>query len=156
MELRCKSWVKKRNIMSKFLEDLKKAADKGEFNSEAAKKIIEVNEAADNKAKNMDTEQLEGSLKKRMEDTPVEPVSEDKMTELNSEYEKKMSEIKEVDAANNQLAMLIEIEDMVKLTLADMMGHIESLEENLKDKLDASPYQELKSKIEEIKSKYKF
>jgi hypothetical protein len=142
--------------MSKFLEDLKNAADGGEFNSEAAKKIIEVHEAAENKAKNMDTEELESSLKKRMEDTPVEPVSEDEVSELNSEYEKRMAEIKEIDAANNQLAMLIEIEDMVKLTLGDMLGHIEGLEENLKDKLDDTPYQELKLKIEEIKSKYKF
>jgi hypothetical protein len=134
--------------MSKFLEDLKNAADGGEFNSEAAKKIIEVSEAAENKAKNM-----EPSLKKRMEDTPVEPVSEDEVSELNSEYE---TEIKEVDAANNQLAMLVEIEDMVKLTLGDMLGHIESLEENLKDKLNDTPYQELNLKIKEIKSKYKF
>ena len=104
MELRCKSWVKKRNIMSKFLEDLKKAADEGEFNSEAAKKINELNDLAETKANEMDTGELESSLKKRMEETPVEPLNDDEITELNSEYEEKMAEIKEVDAANNQLA----------------------------------------------------
>jgi len=156
MELKCKSWVKKRNTMSKFLEDLKNAADTGEFNSEAAKKIIEVHEAAENKAKNMETEELESSLKKRMEETAVDPVSEDEISVLNSEYEKKMSEIKEVDAANNQLAILIEIEDMVKLTLNDMLSHVGTLETKIGDKLGNAPYLELKAKIEEIKSKYKF
>ena len=142
--------------MSKFLEDLKNAADTGEFNSKAAKKIIEVHEAAENKSKNMETEELESSLKKRMEETPVKPVSEDDISELNSEYEKKMSEIKEVDAANNQLAILIEIEDMIKLSLNDMLGHVDTLEQKIGDKLNNEPYLKLKAKIEEIKSKYKF
>ena len=141
--------------MSKFLEDLKKAADKGEFNSEAAKKINEVHEAAEKKAGSMDTEELESSLKKRMEETPVEPVPEDKMEELNSEYEKKMAEIKEVDAANNQLAILIEIEDMVKATINDMLEHVKSLKTNLGDKLNTDLYADIKKKIDEIETQYK-
>jgi hypothetical protein len=154
MELRWKSWVKKRNIMSKFLEDLKKAADSGEFNSDAAKKINEISEAAEDKATNMDTNELESSLKKRMEETPVEPLSDDEITELNSEYEEKMAEIKEVDAANNQLAILIEIEDMVKASINDMLEHVDVLETTLKEKLDADHYAGLKKKIEAVKASY--
>mgnify|MGYP006302650655 CR=1 FL=1 len=139
--------------MSKFLEDLKNAADKGEFNSEAAKKINEISDAAEQKSK-MDTEELQSSLKKRMEESPVEPVSEDKISELNFEYEKKMAAIKEMDAVNNQLAVLVEIEDMVRLSVFDMMEHITTIEDKLGEKLDTEPYTELKKKILKIRSTY--
>ena len=141
--------------MSKFLEDLKNAADNGEFNSDAAKKITEVHQAAEKKASSMDTEELESSLKKRMEESPVEPVPEEKMEDLNSEYEKKMAEFKEVDAVNNQLAMLIEIEDMVKATINDMLEHVETLKTNFGDKIDTDLYAGIKKKITEIENLYK-
>jgi len=142
--------------MSKFLEDLKNAADKGEFNSEAAKKINEITEAADGKSNQMTTDELENSLKNKMDATPVEPVSEDQISELNSEYEKKMAAIKEVDAANNQLAILSEIEEMVRLSIEDMLEHVSNLETNIGEKLDTEAiYADLKVKIETIKSEYK-
>ena len=145
--------------MSDFLENLKKAADNGEFNSDAAKKILEVHELADQKSKEMDTEKLQETLQKRMEESPVESkdVSEEEVLELNSQYEKKMEEIKLLDSVNARLATLIEIEDMVKLSIDDMMSHVEELEakfeEEFKDEVPV--YGDLHLKIEEIKSNYK-
>ena len=145
--------------MSDFLENLKKAADNGEFNSEAAKKILEVNELADRKLKELDTEQLQDSLQKRMEESPVPEtkLSEEEVLELNSEYEKKMEQIKLVDTANLQLATLIEIEDMVKASIGDMMGHVDELEARFEKELEAENqfFGDLYLKIEEIKTKYK-
>jgi len=62
-----------------------------------------------------------------------------------------------LDAVNNQLATLIEIEDMVKLSIADMMGHVEELEDKFKKEFEIknSMFDDLSQKIKEIKSKYK-
>lgn len=145
--------------MSDFLENLKKAADNGEFNSDAAKKILEINELADTKIGSgspEEVEKLKETIEKRQEGV-IEPVSEEKAIEANTEYEKKMELFKKQDAVNNHLATLIEIEDMVKLSIADMMGHVEELESGFKKELETKDpmFNDLASKIEEIKSNYK-
>ena len=145
--------------MSDFLDNLKKAADNEEFNSEAAKKILDINELADKKigsGSSEDFEKLKETLEKRQEEAMIEPVSEEKAVEANTEYEVKMAQFKKLDAINNQLATLIEIEDMVKLSIADMMGHVEELEDKFKKEFEIkdSMFDDLLKKIKEIKSKY--
>lgn len=146
--------------MSDFLENLKKAADNGEFNSEAAKKILDVNKLADHKLKELDTDQLKDSLQKRMEESlvPETKVSEEEMLELNSQYEKKMEQIKLTDTTNMQFATLIEIEDMVKASIDDMFEFVDELEAKFEKEFESenSLFSDLHLKIEEIKSKYKF
>jgi len=154
--------------MSKFLEELKKAADTGEFNSDAAKKINEIDELAEKKATGMSVDELTESLEKRIEANPAVAVTEEEALELNSQYEKKMEEIKKQDAENKRIALaetaktqlktLIEIEDMVKLSIQDMMFHIESLEENFKEEFmsEISEFGELSQKMEAIQTKYRF
>lgn len=154
--------------MSKFLEDLKNAADNGEFNSDAAKKINEIDELAEKKASEMGEDELQESLEKRAQETPAVAVTEEEALELNSQYEEKMEALKTLDAENkkialaetakNQLKTLIEIEDMVKLTIQDMMFHIESLEENFKEEFmsEISEFGELSQKMEAIQTKYRF
>jgi len=146
--------------MSDFLENLKKAADNGEFNSEAAKKILEINELADKKigeATPADLEKIQESLEKRQGEELVAPVSEEKVIEVNTEYEKKMAQLKKLDAVNAQLAILIEIEDMVKLSVEDMFGFTDELEAKFKKEFETEDpmFGDLSQKIEEIKSKYK-
>lgn len=148
--------------MSKFLDDLKKAADEGEFNSDVAKKINEINELADKKVVVSDEgktyvetptlDKINDEVKKN-----VEPISEEKVLELNSEYEKKMEAIKKQDAVNAQLATLIEIEDMVKASVEDMFSFTEELEVKFEKEFEAkeSIFGDLYQKIEQIKSKYK-
>lgn len=149
--------------MTDFLDNLKNAADKGEFNSEAAKKILEINELADTKIKGKNVvkefENLKESIKKRQEGiTPLESVSEEKVIEANTEYEKKMAQLKKLDAVNAQLAILIEIEDMVKLSVEDMFSFINELEAKFKKEFEIKDlmFDDLFQKIEKIKSKYKF
>jgi hypothetical protein len=139
--------------MGKFLEDLKKAVDDSEFNSEAAKKIIEIDKLADEKADNA------GELiEKRLSDTGVKTVTEEEAIVLNSEYEKKMEEIKKQDVVNNQLVKLLEIEDMIKLSVLDMTYFIDNLENKFKMEFETKDpmFSELSEKIEQIKSKYNF
>jgi len=150
--------------MSEFLENLKKAADNGEFNSDAAKKILEINELADKKlgaGTPADLEKIQESLDKRVEaDGQIKErkaVSEEEVVELNSQYEKKMADIKKQDAINGQVAMLIEVEDMVKLTIEDMFGLVDELESRFEKEFEAEDpmFGELSQKIEQIKSIYK-
>lgn len=147
--------------MGNFLEDLKNAADSGEFNSEAAKKIIEINELADKKigdGTEADVERLKDAVNKRVPETEeVKSVSEEDALELNSEYEKKMAQLKKIDTVNAQLATLIEIEDMVKASIVDMFSFVEEL--NIvfdKEFEEEDPlYGDLSQKLEQIESKYK-
>jgi hypothetical protein len=145
--------------MSEFLENLKKAADNGEFNSEAAKKINQINELAETKLtgnSENDIENLKEILKERIENSEIETVSEEKALELNSEYERKMEEIKKQDAINTQLATLIDIEDMVKLSVGDMFSFINELDNKFEKefKEEIPMFGDLLVKIKEIKSKY--
>ncbi len=138
-------------MASPFLDNLKKAVNTGEFNSEAAKKIMEIDKLADTKT----PAEAEKSLNKRLEDVGVKVLSEEDV-ELNSQYEKKMEEIKKQDAVNAQIATLIEIEDMVRLSIGDMLAHIQELEDKFdKEFLAEDPmYADLSQKIEQIKLKY--
>lgn len=136
-----------------FLENLKKAVDTGEFNSDAAKKIKEIAELAEEKIGNADA-----LLKKRLEDSGVRTVSEEEAVQLNSEYEMKMEDIKKRDAINKNVATLIEIEDMVKLSIEDMFSFMDELENKFSKEIEAQdPYFiDLTQQIGKIKSKYNF
>jgi len=148
--------------MSEFLDNLKKAADNGEFNSDAAKKILEINELADKKLAGgtpEDLEKIQESLDKRVEVDSEErkAVSEEEVVEMNSQYEKKMADIKMQDAINGQVAMLIEVEDMVKLTIEDMFGLVDELQKRFEKEFEAENplFGELSQKLEQIESTYK-
>ena len=150
--------------MGTFLDDLKKSVDTGEFNSEAAKKIIEIDKLADEKAK-------ENPFKlviDRIEKTGfAEAVPEEDRIVLNSEYEKQMEEIKKQDeenkriadminVINTQISTLVEIEDMVKLSVQDMLSFAKELEDKFSKEIEAKDpmFTELNQKLEEIKLKY--
>jgi hypothetical protein len=139
--------------MGTFLDDLKKSVETGEFNSEAAKKIIEVNKLADEKEKQNPFKLVIDRIEKS---GFAESATEEEAIVLNSEYEKKMEEIKKQDAVNKQLATLIEIEDMVKATINDMMSFVDELEHKFEKEFDAEDpmFGELNQKIEQIKTKY--
>ena len=137
--------------MAKFLDDLKNAVDKGEFNSDAAKKINEIDKLADKK------ENAFGLIGKRLDETGyAKSVSEEEAAAINSDYEKKMEEIKKQNMVNKQLATLIEIEDLVKADINDMMSFIDELEDKFAKEFDEeNPIcGELNQKIEQIKLKY--
>jgi hypothetical protein len=144
--------------MSTFLDDLKNSVETGEFNSEAAKKITEINKNADN-AKGLSlTEEEKNELAKKRLGTVLEGavVTEEEVLKLNSEYDKKMEEIKKQDAVNLQLATLSDIEDMVKLSVDDMVSFIKELEDKFKKDFDENNpiFEELKTKIVQTKLKY--
>lgn len=148
--------------MNPFLENLKNSVDKGEFNSEAAKKIIEISKLAETKVpvggfkSEEDLKELQNSIDKRVQGAGVKSVSEEEALKLNSDYEKKMQEIKEEDAINQQVVTLVDIEDMVKLSIRDMLSFVTELEDKFKKEIEEKKptHIVLATKIEELKNKY--
>ena len=144
--------------MNPYLENLKKAVETGDFNSEAAKKIIEIDKNADNAKGLFLTEEEKNELAKKRLDAVLEGtvVTEEEILKINSEYDKKMEEIKKQDAVNKQLATLVEIEDMVKLSVDDMISFIKELEDKFKKEFDENDpiFEKLKTKIMQTKLKY--
>lgn len=134
-----------------FLENLKNAVDNGEFNSEAANKIKEINELADN-AKGF----TEKDGEKARELLKSQAVTVEEAVELNSSYEQQMEKIKQTDIANKYLATVIEIEEMVQLSIDDMTNYLNETEETLsKEKENKNViFDDLFNKIEEIRKKY--
>ena len=139
--------------MNPFLESLKKSVETGEFNSEAAKKINEIDKLADIIAP---TGGAAANIEKRLKEAGIKTVTEEEALTLNSEYDKKMEEIKKQDTVNLQLATLTDIEDMVKLSVDDMVSFIKELEDKFKKEFDENDpiFEKLKTKIIEIKLKY--
>lgn len=136
---------------SDFLKNLKNAVETGDFNSDAAKKINEISSLAETKT----ATESEEALNKRLESVGIKILTDDDV-ELNSQYEEKMEEIKKQDAANKILATLIDIEDMVKASIEDMLSHVSELEDNFSKEFEAENpiYGELSQKIQQIKMKY--
>lgn len=150
-------------MASPFLEDLKKSVETGNFNSEAAKKINEIDNLADEKIKtltkpnqNIDDTDLSKSVNERLEKAGVKTVTEEEAAALNSDYEKKMEEIKQQDIVNKQLATLIEIEEMAKLTISDMLSFANELKNKFAKEFETKNpmFADLLEKINEINMKY--
>lgn len=136
--------------MGSFLENLKKDLETGEFNSEAAKRINEIAKLAEEKK---DAELL---VEKRLNEAGVKTVSEEDAVIVNSQYEEQLEKTKKQDVINRQLATLVEIQDMVKASIEDMLSFTQELEEKFSKEFESEDpmFGELYLKIEEIKNKY--
>jgi len=148
-------------MASNFLDNLKNAVEKGEFNSEAANKINEIANLAESKmgnGSNASIEMKKVAFEKKYEGSVTDkPVTEELALELNADYEKLMAAIKKQVAVNVQLATLIDIFDMVKASVEDMLSFTNELEIKFEKEFEAkdSITTELLEKIEEVKLKYK-
>lgn len=131
--------------MGTFLDNLKKAVDNGDFNSEAAKKINDIDELADTKK---DTKVIDNILDKN----PPKAITEEEAEVINAEYEKKMLEIKEKDLVLQQIKILQEIDETVMLSVQDMRDFIQTLEESFDNKNPI--HGGIFGEIEKIKNKY--
>ena len=150
-------------MKTSFLDNIKNAVENGEFNSEAAKKILEIEQLADEKIKVADMKDLSKSIDQRLKNAGTKIVTEEEAVAANSEYEKKMEKIKKADEENKKKAELAnvtstleEIESMVIASVEDMFSHINELEDKFnKEFEEKNPiFEKLYVKIEQIKSKY--
>lgn len=155
-------------MASSFLDNLKNAVEKGEFNSEAAKKIIEIDKLADDKAREIKGKPfIEKHAHERLEELGAN-ISDEEVAAIDSQYEEKMAAIKKEDEENKkranliniahkQLDTLMEIEEYVTADIADMMSFVDELKKRFAKEFEVedSIFGALSIKIEEIQSKYK-
>lgn len=141
-------------MASNFLDNLKKAVEDGDFNSDAAKRIIDIDKLADEKKNTPALNKISDDIDN--DNIQIKTVSEDEAAMIQSNYEKEMEKIKKQDAINRQLATLIEIEDMVKASIEDMLLFAQELEEKFEKEFEAEDpmFGDLSLKIEEVKNKY--
>lgn len=141
-------------MASDFLKNLQRTVETGDFNSEAAKKIIEISELADSKMGS--TKALDDAIKTAESEGLIQAVSEQEAAALNIAYEEKMANIKKQDAINVQIAILIDIEDMVKASIDDMFSFCSELEAKFAKEFESEDpmFGELYQKIENLKSQY--
>jgi len=136
-------------MASDFLDKLKNAVETGEFNSEAAKRINEINEQAgiaiSNPLSRNQMEKIEENIK-------LESVSKEEAALTEKKYREKMEETKEKDLILQQTKTLIEVEESVVASVLDMKDFINTLEESF-DELNPN-HEILFTEIEKIKSKY--
>lgn len=139
---------------SNFLTKLKNAVDSGEFNSEAANKIIKINMLADG----VNTTGLEDVIKNRTESNLINSkVLNDKdISEINLKYDEDMERIRKQDVVNNRLALIIDIEESVKLSIIDMLQFVDEVDEMYKKEFEIEDpiFGDISMKIESIRSKY--
>jgi hypothetical protein len=135
--------------MSDFLNSLKKAVETGEFNSDPAKKINQIVELAATKT---DYEAVVKSVESLMakDVAKIAPLNEEEMNNA------KMENIKKIDIATSELNLLIEIEDMVKESIQDIISFCIDCENKYDNEFYAENpiYRDLYLKCAEIKLKY--
>ena len=141
--------------MSDFLDNLKKAVEEGEFNSDAAKKINEIDERANDFSETKTTEQMEESLiaTAAQEGGGIKTVDKEKLDEMNSEYVEKMREQAKEEEILGVTAGLMNLEMEVNEKLYGFGTYIRNLKEEFKN-VKGSEF--LLEKIEEFENKYDF
>jgi uncharacterized FAD-dependent dehydrogenase len=135
-----------------FLEELKKAVDDGNFNSNAAKKINDIDKLADKHSKSKSTDDINQSINDRVKDSGVKTVDKDKIADLNTEYEEKMRERSEQEKVLAVIATLDNIDHNIEKEFSDLISLIE--QQKNKYDLNDQKYSELLEKINELTNKY--
>ena len=140
--------------MGNFLEDLKKAADTGEFNSDAAKKINEIDDLANDFAKTKTIEQMEDSLTDVAEETGIKTVSEEDVAKLNSEYEEKMKVRAKEEILLATIVTMINIDEEINEKVEELRLFI--VDQKKQFDPEDNVHKVLYDKLDELTLKYNF
>ena len=145
--------------MSDFLDKLKSAVDNGEFNSEVAKKINDIDELVNVKIVNDDLKLIDklDDVTERSASEDVVKLSVEEITEANTEYERKMSHFKKIDFINGSYANLVNIDNVINQSIEDIINYIGDIESQFENEIseDDPMITQLVTEIERIKLKYK-
>ena len=137
-----------------FLNDLKKAVEDGNFNSDAAKKINEIDKQANKLNKEKSQEELKQSINEKVEESGVKNVDKDKVSELNSEYEEKMQHRAKEETILATIATLENLDNEIEKNKEDLFLFIQQ-QKNKYDPNDED-CNKLYEKINELDYKYEF
>lgn len=139
-----------------FLDNLKQSLDTGEFNSEAAKAINQLDELANgalHRAKQGSgtvEHNLQSEIAKR--GLTAAPTTKAEADEANRRAEAEMKAIKENNVILKVIATLINIEETVYESVKDMTYHIYELEDRFD--IENPAHREIFVAIDKVKEKY--
>ena len=143
-------------MASNFLDNLKNAVENGEFNSETAKKINEVHNAAEKKLKeaNGDISKIEKNLNKKIENVSgaTKNISKEDIEKAQLEYNAKMKALADEEKRNAIIASLIDENDHIINNIIDLYSLIHKTEKYYDEKDGKN--KKLFEKINEFKEKY--
>lgn len=140
--------------MSEFLSNLKKAVEEGDFNSDVAKKINEIDELADKVSKDKSEEEIQKSINDRIKQSGVKTINEEKIGELNSECEMKMYQRSKEEIILATIATLTNMDYSLERQKDELSLFIEE-QKNEYDP-ENEEHAELYKKINELIKKYEF
>lgn len=138
--------------MGNFINDLKKAVESGEFNSDAAKKINTINEYAEKLSGTIDCEK---AVEKRLDNAGIRTVTDKDNAILETDFDNQLKILRREELKTKELVMLMDIENAVELTIGDMLSHIQGLKKAFADEFtENSENSDLVKKVNEIELKY--
>lgn len=133
-----------------FLNKLKDSLEKGEFNSDAAKKINEISKKADQISENASSDEIAERINDKIKESgEKEKPQEDEIPEINSEYEKEMERFKLESERGVRIAEILNIDNNITNEIISLMNKIQMLRNDFED------LGEMKPQIDEVENKYK-
>ena len=109
-----------------FLNELKSSLEKGEFNSEIAKKINKIEE----KSKEITFDEASGKLNQRLENAGSKKYEKDELDNIKKGYEKYLSATLTETQVLNKLRKVFEIHDNITLKLLELDELINEIDED--------------------------
>jgi len=136
-----------------FLKNLKESLEKGEFNSEAAQRINDIDKLADRKigGSGGDVNKLQEEVESKLEGNK-KVVDEEEVKQKNADYEKKIEELKRKDFINSKHAALI---NQYEATI-EMMGNLKEFIVEVEEILVEDNDDDIKETIKQIKEVFNF
>lgn len=132
-----------------FLKNLKDALDFGDFNSDAAKKIGEINKMADEININLSNDEISDKLNK----FGVKNIDENDI-KMNEIFDETIKDIKKDDLFNKIIANLLNINKSIENIINnELIPYLKNIENEYNEEIKNN--QNLNSLIIKIKEKYK-
>jgi len=132
-----------------FLKNLKDALDSGDFNSDAAKKIGEINKMADEININLSNDEISDKLNK----FGVKNIDENDI-KMNEIFDETIKDIKKDDLFNKIIANLLNINKSIENIINnELIPYLKNIENEYNEEIKNN--QNLNSLIIKIKEKYK-
>ena len=132
--------------MSDFLKKMKESVETGEFNSEIANRLNEIDAKADEFAKDKTVDEMQAVVDKKIGD--IENVGE-----LTSEFEDQMEFNRLQNEIGIRVAHIINLDGDITNFIVTLKSKIEEVRNKYGD-VEVPKFQDLFSKLSEIENKY--
>jgi hypothetical protein len=135
-----------------FLDKLKSALDDGNFNSDIATKLNEIVKVSEGKDYNEVSSKLE---KIQAEQESFEDIGDETMGKSVKEHSDMIKKYAREDKINKEIALLIDMDEMVSVSINDLVEHCNDVKERFEDEKELDDMMKtLRFQLLDIKEKY--